>query len=204
MRRILLALTLALPLSGCIDADVTLDFKDETNAEVIADFSLGRQLFDMAGKSAEESCKDGTHSLTTEKFTCSTRKTMTIDALIAESKGKGSPPDGPNAALRETASIERLDDNRLRISLDFAELGGNRDEAQEMKEMAGMMRTALAGHSLVFRIRAPKVVETTGTLSADGKSAEYVVPLSAVLEETAPKAFVTTIELKSCRFRFFC
>lgn len=203
MRRLLIALCLALPLAGCIDADVTVDFKDTTNAEVAADIRIGRQLFDMMGKSAAESCPEGTHSLTAETYSCATRKAMTIDEMIAESQ---RPRDGesPEEALRRAAVIERLEGNRLRVSMDFSQMGAGRRDAEEMKQMAGMMRAALAGHSLIFRIRAPKVVETTGTLAADGKSAEFVVPLTAMLDAAGPGAFVTTVELQSCRLWVFC
>ncbi len=202
MRRLILAAALALPLAGCFDADVTLDFKDAETVETVMSFSMTRQLFDMGGKTAAEACEDGRHELTTERFTCHTEKTMTVDELIAEAEARAS--ESPVDRVRDAALVERLDDDRLRITLDFADMVQGGGELEEMRAVAGVMRAALAGHSLVFRIRAPQIDETTGTLSDDGKQADYILPLTAMLDETPPASFVTTVTLKSCTLWIFC
>lgn len=204
MRRILALLCLALPLSACIDADVTVDFKDAETVEMVSSHSMTRQLFDMAGKSPEESCENGKPTLTTDKFTCEMTQSMTVDAFIAEANQSAASAENPEEQIREAMKVERLDDNRLRLTLDMSDAMSGNPDAAEMKEMAAMMRAALAGHSIVMRIRAPKIEETTGTLSEDGKQAEYVLPLTALLEDTAPAAFITTVSLKSCTFGIFC
>ncbi|MBL4915798.1 hypothetical protein [Szabonella alba] len=202
MRRLLLAAALALPLAGCFDADVTLDFKDAETVDTVMSFSMTRQLFDMGGKPPAEACADGRHELTTDRFTCHTEKTMTVDEFIAEAETRAA--ESPVDRMREAALVERLADDRLRVTLDFAEMAQGGGDLQEMRAMAGMMRAALAGHSLVFRIRAPQIDETTGTLSEDGTEAEYILPLTAILDATPPASFVTTVTLKSCTLWIFC
>lgn len=202
MRHLMLATALVLPLSGCFDADVTLDFKDAATVETVMDFSMTRQLFDMGGKSPADACEDGRHELTTDRFTCRTAKTMTLDEFIAEAAARDS--EAPADRLRNAALVERLGTERLRVTLDFADMVKGGDEMREMRAMAGVMRAALAGHSLVFRIRAPKIDDTTGTLSQDGKTAEYILPLTVMLDDTQPAAFVTTVTLKSCTLWIFC
>ncbi len=203
MRRLALALLLALPLSGCIDADLTLDFKDSATVETVMDLRLGRELFDLTGKSPQEICKDGTATVGTETISCVQRRTSTVDELIAEADRRAG--SGPADQIRQAAKVERLGDHRLRVTLDFASMtaaGG--PEVAQARQMAGLMRAALAGHSLVFRVKAPKIENTTGTLAPDGKSAEYVVPLGALLADPPPAPFVTTLALKSCWFGVFC
>lgn len=201
MRRLLALLLLALPLSACFDADVTVDFKDTQTVEVASSHSMTRQLFDMSGKSPEDSCPDGQGTLTVDSFTCRSSKTLTLDEFIA---GAAKGADRPEAQLREAVKVERLGDTRLRLSFDPSGAMAEKPEAQEMKAMAGLMRAALAGHSIVLRIRAPKIEDTTGTLSPDGKQAEHVLPLTALLDGPAPAPFVTTVELKSCKLWVFC
>lgn len=205
MRARLFALLLAaLPLSGCIDADVTLDFKDETTVETVMDLALGRELYDLTGGDPQKLCKGGTATVGTDAVSCVQRKTMTVAEFIAEA-GANPAPNSPEGTLRKAVVVERLDDRRLKVSLDFAGLaaaGG--PEAAQARQMGALMRGVLAGHDLVFRIRAPEIEATTGTLSDDGRTAEYVLPLVALLSDTPPAPFVTTLALKSCWFGFIC
>jgi len=203
MRTRLFALVLGLlPLAGCIDADLTVEFVDDARVETAMDMTIGRELFDLTGRSPQDVCKQGTATVGTETVTCTQREAMTLDAFIARA-GQGGTDPGDR--LRQVARVERLGSDRLRVTLDFAGMaaaGG--PEMAQARQMAGLMRAALAGHSLVFRVRAPKIEDTTGTLSADGKAAEYVVPLGALLADVPPAAFVTTVALKSCWFGIFC
>lgn len=202
--RLFAVLLAALPLAGCIDADVTLDFKDETTVETVMDLALGRELYDLTGGDPKKLCKDGTATVGTDAVSCVQRRTMTVDEFIAEAEAKATA-DGPEAALRKAVVVERLDDRRLKVSLDFAGLaaaGG--PEAAQARQMGALMRGVLAGHDLVFRIRAPEIQATTGTLSEDGRTAEYVLPLVSMLSDTAPPPFITTLALKSCWFGFIC
>lgn len=204
MRRRLFALMLSLlPLAGCIDADLTLDFRGEDAVETVMDLKVGRELFDLTGQSPEEMCKGGTATLGVEAVTCVQRRTTPLDEFIAEAERRAAAD--PADRLRQAARVERLDRNRLRVTLDFAGMmAAAGPEAAQARQMAGLMRAAFAGHSLVFRIRAPKIEATTGTLSADGKAAEMVVPLAALMSDSAPQPFVTTLALKSCWFGLFC
>lgn len=204
MRARLFALMLGLlPLTGCIDADLTLDFQDDSTVETVMEIRFGRELFDLTGKSPEAMCKDGTATVGAEVVTCVQRRTSTLDDFIAEVERRAGAD--PAARMQQAARVERLDGNRLRVTLDFAGLaaaGG--PEVAQARQMAGLMRAALAGHSFVFRVKAPKIEATTGTLSADGKTAEHVVPLSAMVSDTPPAPFVTTLAFKSCWFGVFC
>lgn len=203
MRRLALVLLLVLPLSACLDVDLTLDFKDETLVETTMDMQLGRELFDLTGKSPQEFCKDGTATVGTETISCVQRRASTVDEFIAEADRRAA--SGPADQIRQAAKVERLEGNRLRVTLDFAGMaaaGG--PEVAQARQMAGLMRAALAGHSMVFRIKAPKIEATTGTLAADGKAAEYVLPLAALLADQPPAPFVTTLALKSCWLGVFC
>lgn len=206
MRRRLFALMLSLlPLAGCIDADLTLDFQGEQAVETVLDLRIGRELFDLAGKSPEEMCKGGTATVGVETVSCVQRRTTPLDEFIAEAERRAAAAADPADRLRDAARVERLDDHRLRVTLDFAGMmAAAGPEAAQARQMAGLMRAAFAGHSLVFRIRAPKIEATTGTLSADGKAAEMVVPLAALMSDSAPPPFVTTLALKSCWFGLFC
>ena len=202
MRRLLLAFALALPLAACIDADLTLDFKDAETVETAMDLRLAREVYDLAAGRGRF-CAEGSVTVGPDAVTCTERRSMTVAELLdraAAVPGGG----GPEAALRRAARVERLDDNRLTVTLDFRQMAEAVPEAGQAQAMAGLMRAALAGHDLTFRIRAARIETTTGTLAPDGRSAEYILPLSAALGGTPPAPFVTTLRLTDCFLWVFC
>lgn len=201
MRRWFGVLAVLLSLTGCVDAEMVLDFRSATEVEVAMDLTVGRELYDLTGGKAENFCKDGKVTVGAQTVSCVQRKGMTVDALVAQAQAPAGA--GMEAQLRQSARVERLDDRRLRVTLDFAGMMRDAPQAAEARAMAGLMRAALAGHSLVFRIKAAEIEATTGTRSADGKAAEYVVPLTALISDP-PAAFVTTLALKKCRLWVFC
>lgn len=203
MRRLFALMLSILPLSACIDADLTLDFKDAETVEVTTLTKTNRQFFDMTGQSAEASCADGEGKIEADVYTCQSKKEMTLEAFLAEAEQKGASASLGDS-LGEGIKVEKLDDTRLRLTFDMAGAMGEQQQAAELKEMADVLRAGFAGHSIVMRIKAAEIIETTGTLSEDGKSAEYVLPLTALLDAEPPKPFVTTFELESCTLWIFC
>lgn len=203
--RILAALATCFALSACIDADLTLDFSDGETAAMAASFSLSRQLYDMIGQSPEAACPKGESAITQDSFTCAMTETKPIAEVLAEggTLGSGAEFDPANGL-----KIERIDENHLRVSFDFANLTkGAGNTSQDMGGMEDMIRAAMAGHSLSFKVAGYKITSTTGTLAEDGKSASRVIPVTQLLD---PKpdfggAFITEVQLRQrCTLWVFC
>ncbi|MCR8548769.1 hypothetical protein M4578_13105 [Salipiger sp. P9] len=206
--KLLPALMLCLGLSGCLDADISMDFSDGETMQGRFEMRFARQLFDMMGKSAEAACPGGETTLTESLFTCVTHGSASIDSLL-DSEAPDGLDQGDFAPTRG-ARFERIGDDRLRVSFDFSEMTTGREaapDAEQMKGMEEMVRAAMAGHSFVFRIRAQKILSTSGRLSEDGREASHVIPVVVFLDEEpdfgAP--FVTEIQLReSCFLGLFC
>jgi hypothetical protein len=47
--------------------------------------------------------------------------------------------------------------------------------------MLAMMAEALAGHAITLNIGGSEIVETNGTVSADGKTATFAIPLDGMV-----------------------
>lgn len=206
MRKTLFSGLLVLTLGACIDAELSLDFTDGDTVDGRFEYSMSRQLFDMTANTPEKACSQGQHSLTEEKFTCISGKTVSLDEFLAE---ESLFADGPNGNPGDAIRIEKLGDTRLRITMDFSDLGGDETDAQPeyMAGMADMMRAAVAGHSIVFTVKGRNIVETTGTLSEDGTTAQRVLPVAKFLDENPDfgPPFVTVVQLKeTCRLWIFC
>jgi hypothetical protein len=198
MRRI--ALVAALLVSGCIDADVALDFTDPDTMLGLFDITLSRQLHDMTGGAF---CKDGIETLTPDTARCTTERRVPLADVLE--KGTAALGEGQFAA-DEGLRIETIDDNRLRVSFDFSKMP-QKDQPQDLQGMDGMVRAALAGHSFVFRIKAYRILSSTGTISADGSETTKVIPVTAFLDQPPSVGgdFVTELQLRQvCRFWVFC
>ncbi|PCD76375.1 hypothetical protein [Pseudothioclava arenosa] len=194
-----------LALGACIDADVTLDFSDGETVQTTAELSLSRQLYDMMGKKAENACPGGESSLTKSAYHCTMHDQREI-AVVLDEGGKVSGKSELDPT--EAASIERIDDNHLRVSFDFTEmLKSNGQKPDDLGGMEDMVRAAMAGHSLSFNVTGYKITSSTGVISEDGKTASRVIPVIALLDQ-APELgepFVTEVQLaQSCFLWVFC
>lgn len=197
-----------LTLAACIDADVALDFQGGGQVEAIVETEVSRQLFDMMGKTPEAACKEGKGELTADNFSCRIVKSMTVDELIADVARKNA--DADPLGLSGAGQIERLDENRLRVTFDFSTMMSGRDDlpdAGQLAAMGPMLKAAVAGRSLTFTIKGHKIIDTTGTLSEDGTTATRILPIAALLDakpDLGP-AFVTTVQTdQSCVLWVFC
>lgn len=209
LSRFLAPLALFTLLSGCLDVDVMMDFKDTETAEMAVSMVMSREFYDATGgnkgKGICPTPKGGKGAdlvVGDKEVTCSATKTVLVEDVISGAAAKGSK--GVDAD--KMAKVERIDDTTLRVTMDLTGL-----MQQRPKQQAGgaedMLRAAFAGHNLTFRIKAPRIVETTGELSDDGTTATKTVPIAAFIDANpdfgAP--FVTTLKLEeSCYLWLFC
>lgn len=125
-----------------------------------------------------------------------------FDTFIANRIAKAGSIDFENpTAIAEAALIERMNGNQVRVHFDFSEFFSNRlpSSADSSDGIEQMVAAALAGHSFVFRVQGPRIIETTGLLSDDKRSARHVLPMTLVMaaEPDFGTPFITVVELKN-------
>lgn len=203
--RLLVALLALLGLTACFDAELVLDFKDETNVETTLISKMTRAVYDMSTIDGSDPCEGGNSTLDEETFACIQTAEMTIDAAIASpnpfaKEGSFDPSEG--------MMIERLDDNSLRVTVDLGKLDSPDNRPDELKGMSEMAAAPFAGHSIIYRVRGYKILDTNGTLSEDGKEAALVVPIPGLITGNpgVVSPFVTHVQLApNCAFLgLFC
>ena len=202
----LLPFCLALSLSGCIDIDVTMDFKDAETVAIAMETTMDRAFFDMIKDNGGGPCDGVQPEIGTDEVRCTSVEEMTIEALFE----KQAEVSTERMEAEAFSVVERLDDNRLRVTLDLTQMMKERpapDDMEGMDGMADMVKAAMAGRDFVFRIRGHAIEETTGTLSEDGREAVAVIPMVTFLDD-APDfgpAFVTVVRLEEdCVLWVFC
>lgn len=191
MRRFLsvLSVTLVLPLAACFDVDLSLNFDGENSAAGTMVMTASPEFYAMTTQSGDPFCEAEEKTLEDGSHTCTDSFSGTIDELLAD----------PN--MGEGMSIERRDGGLVYIAFDLRDISNKvappqedtKDGADEMKQM---MVTAFTGHAITLSVAGAEIVETNGTLSDDGKTATFTIPLEVLLDDNndLPDAFETTLK----------
>ena len=195
MRRIvkaLAAVVLAMSVSACIDAEITVEILSETEAEMTAAASIQRALYDMTRGTESDFCADGTVQVGEQEVTCTVTKRGPIED-IALSENSGSNP----------FRLIPLGDGRVRYEITLQDLRGAAGQsADQMSDpMAmNMMKAAMAGRSFVFVVKGAAIEDTNMTLAEDGKSAKFVLPLIDIVQGApgVPDAVYAVVDTRRC------
>ena len=192
--KILLALSLSLFISGCIDIDQKINVvKDELTYKY--DARIDAKIAAMSGKKSGEICdfsntkSDGIVPEYKEieeggNIVCSISAKGKIDKFLTfklSIEGKESP----------IVQISKIDSNKFRVEsiVDF------KSENTNAAGMESMMEAMLAGRNVTWSVSASKILDTNGKLSEDGKSVSWKVPLAAAFK--SPQNFFVVIERES-------
>ncbi len=199
--RKLLAFLFMLPLAACFDADISVNFPDNENAEMTAVMTMGPEMFAMISQSGEDPCEDGVgKALPNGSYTCTISESGTIDQLIAEANAPSDPnnAESPTAGMTEGYSIARVDADTVRVSFDLEEMMGDTAPDEDMDEMKDVLMASFMGHAITMNVSGAKIITTNGTISEDGKTATLRIPLDKMLDNSAdlPTSFDVTVRTR--------
>ena len=199
------ALAACLLASGCFDMKQDFRFNSDETAEVTFRIAIDAALIALAQQGTEKPfCTDemiardgitGTAKSTTEgaDVVC----TLTISGPIAKVVDAAS-----NAKLNENAkgkqAIALTRDGEayvLQIDLPPPDDGKAADNPMA-KTMQAMMLAKMSGKTLAWTVTAPSIIETSGTLSDDGRVASYSRPLAEAFTSREPTRFSVRFSLK--------
>lgn len=184
MRRLLslLTLTFMIPLAGCFDVDLTIDFTGENSAEMTMVMVASPEFYAMYSSAGEDLCEDGEGVVEDDgSYVCTEVESGTLDEFFTDPE------------MSEGITLERRDNGQIYVAFDLADMtedvGMPEDDTDP--EMEAMMREAFEGHAIRIAVRGAEIVETNGTISDDGTEASFEIPLPLLLEEGAdlPETF---------------
>ncbi|WP_298493451.1 hypothetical protein [uncultured Maritimibacter sp.] len=178
MRRFLAGavLALTLPLAGCFDADVTADFSDRDAVRLDAVMTMGADVYQMAKSTGEDPCKEGVGTENADgTYTCAQTEVRTLADLIAEANDPNS-----DLGMADGVSIEETADGNVRVTFDLSEMTADMPSEEERAQMAMMFGDAFVGHAITMRVTGEEIIETSGEIVDDGKTAQLVIPLESM------------------------
>lgn len=194
------AVALTVGLAGCMDVTMDIEVLDETTGKATTTMTMGADFYAMAkaGMAAEQSgdanaagaddgfCTEEGAALT-ENADGSATCTMTVEGPFADLKtGEGD----------SGASYEVVSPGVVKVSFSTAEMKSevSGDDAAQDEQTKAMMQAFFEGHAVTIRIKGKQITDTNMTKSADGSSAEIVIPFLDLINGTAdlpPELYAT-------------
>lgn len=207
MKRIIPLCATALLLSGCFDLHQSFIINDDNSASYEMNLRLSSAMISMLAMA--DSGDEQDEGLTTricneneliskdipedmdvaiksffkeDNLVCNYRITGPL-ARFSELNMRGDTEQGGG----DLVAIAPLDDNRVEISsvFDFSEWDPAQDDGDEpMNDMAKqMMGAMMTGRTMRWSVTAPRIIESSGEISDDGRTATWELPLSVAFAE---------------------
>lgn len=203
--RTLIAGSALLSLTGCLDMRQDLTVGPDGTATLATEISIDAALMALGSDGAKTSgfcavpqsaALEGvvvTAETTSERgdLVCVLTATGKVDRLaevLSEESLVLVPGGKAQAADAPKMSLFREDDNyRFMVSVDYQKPKPEDVDNDTSKMLAAMV----AGRSFSWSVTAPLILQTSGQLSQDGKTASYSVPLASLVSGDIPKAEFT-------------
>jgi hypothetical protein len=181
---------LAMSLAGCIDMTAEVEVLSETEGRATTVTTMGAEFYPMIKAMAamgqapgatapapetEGFCEEEGDELTEnedQSATCTSVK----EGLFADLKSAGGPT--------EDATFTVVSPGVVRLGFKTESLEESATEGQDAETQA-MMMAYFDGHNATLRIKGNKIVDSNMTISADGTTAEVVIPFTQLMTGTA-------------------
>lgn len=181
---------LAFLLSGCLDIDQQINIvKNQLTYK--AEIKLDAKIAALSEKNNESFC-GGLEKPEKEGILVDVKESMSGGNIVCTLTAQGDIDKFENfTALGKNKSdmvkITKVDKNTYKIE-SILDVGDKKTDSAEMNGMSGMMDAFLAGRNVSWTVNAPKILESNGKISEDGKSVTWSVPL-AVAFKTSQKFY---------------
>jgi len=203
LKRLAVTAIATLGLSGCADFSQNLAVSADGTATLKLELAVAASMLAMTEDEGASFCSgsppfEGVTS-TSEMFAqgadqvCRTTFSGTLDAIAAfvnqnAVMPKPSAENGGAAAPQIRQTLNKLGDNwRFDIIIPITGLPQQSTEPGAPKlDPKSMMLAMVADRAFTFSVTAPAIIETTGQLTEDGKTASFSLPLAMLIGDPAP------------------
>jgi hypothetical protein len=204
LAKVAAAVALTVGLAGCMDVTMDVEVQNETNGKLTTTMVMGADFYAMAksgmaaggteGAAADDGfCKEAGDVLVENadgSATCTTIVEGPFDTLRS----------GDAGATAETsddgATFEVVSPGVVKVSFSTKDMSGELGTEGQDEQTKAMMLALFEGHNITLRVHGKEVIDTNMTKSADGTSAEIVIPFLDLLNGTAklPETLFATVK----------
>lgn len=185
-------------LAGCLDLDQKITLvKDELTYK--AELKLDAKIAAFADKKQGKSTCSDLGTSQNEGIAVEVKESTAGDNIICTITAQGHVDKFKNfssgdKSKSEMVRITAVDGSKYRIesTIDF------QDKDKDSSGMEGILEAMLAGRNLSWSISAPKVIESNGKISDDGKSVSWTLPMSVAFKN--PQKFYAVIQKETSWF----
>ncbi|WEJ31984.1 hypothetical protein [Devosia sp. SD17-2] len=173
------------------DGSATLAIEISVDAAMLALANQSNPSNDFCNSSTFPEAEGVSTSMTksTERgdFICTVAMTGTVDALGSMwASAAEKAAQAPGAVGQMTMALfEEGDYHRFEMTWPLSTMAPEKPASGGI-DTSGMMTAMFAGRSISMGVTAPKIIETSGDLSADGRSASYSFPLAMAIQRGQP------------------
>jgi hypothetical protein len=182
------ALALTVGLAGCMDVTMEIDVLSETNGKMTTTSVMGADIYPMMKAGMAQQPADGSApaeegfcqeegATLTENADGSATCVLVVEGTFADLHSNGSDEDSG-------AKFEVVSPGVVKVSFSTEDMKGELGTEGQDEETKAMMQAFFEGHSITIRIKGKEVIETNMTKSADGTSAEVVIPFLDLINGT--------------------
>jgi hypothetical protein len=217
------ALILAGGLAGCMDITMELEVLSDTTGKITTTSTVGADMYPMlkggldgmmggeagaaAGDATAEAsggfdfCDEAEGGVLTENAdgsaTCVETTEGELATLIADNESAKVEVVGPGLVKFTFSTTDMQEELNSTTEDPNAPPPADAAEQAAMEAQAkAMMAAFFAGKNITLRVKGNEIVETNMTKSADGKSAEVVIPFTDLLNGTTtlPPEYTVTVK----------
>ena len=196
MRFVLLILS-ALTLSACLSVDANVDIAEDGSVNSQMVLTVSQDMIELINVDGGQNfcIEDGeVLSQNDRGYACTTTREAHVRDLIDGNFSFDVDPSNSNAASTPL-KVTEIETGVLEIIIDLSPMMEDDTQQTEMQseEIKEMVKAAMEGHAMTYRFTGIEVLETTGQISPDGRTASLSVPMGDFIDKTAPASFRSVI-----------
>jgi hypothetical protein len=172
-------------LSACVDTEMNLNVSSATHGSITGHIQVQRAMFDMSGGD-DSFCpgdEGGVLTVTEAHARCEVSMEGSFAELIKSDDAATSP------------RIIDMKDGTVRVTYPLQDMTSEMGDMGTDPQMLAMFRPMLEGGRVVIRVTGAQIVSSSGTISADGRSAEIGFDLTDLIDnpDAIPSEFVSIV-----------
>ena len=184
-------------LSACLSIDAKVNIAEDGTVNTDMVMIVSQDMYELINVDGGQNycINDGeVLSVVDRGYACTTTSTAHVSDMLAGRFGFDIDPSNQDAASTPI-TVSEVEAGVLDIIVDLSPMMEDDPQQADLQsaEMKAMVKAAMSGHAMSYSFTGLDVIETSGQISADGRTASLTVPMGDFIDKTAPSEFRTRL-----------